>query len=196
VRIINEPTAAALAYGLDKAEKEQKILVFSFGGGTHDVTVMDFGKGVFQVLSTSGDTQIGGTDVDKAIMSYVMDEFKRQTGIELSGDNMAIARLKEAAEKAKMELSSTLQTDINLPYITVVNGEPKHLEIKLTRAKFEEIITPIVDRSDKPCRQALQDAKLKPQDIDHVVLVGGTTRMQIVQKKVEEIFGKKSRAWR
>ncbi|MDH7516852.1 MAG: molecular chaperone DnaK [Candidatus Thermoplasmatota archaeon] len=189
-RIINEPTAAALAYGLDK-QGDHKIVVYDFGGGTLDVTIMEVGEGVFEVLSTSGDTQLGGSDMDLALVDYIAEEFKKKHKIDLRKDPATLQRVLEAAEKAKMELSSTMQTEINLPYITVVDGEPKHLEMKLTRAKFEEIITPIVDRSEKPCRQALQDAKLKPEDIDHVVLVGGTTRIPLVMKKVEEIFGKK-----
>ncbi|MEM0493400.1 MAG: molecular chaperone DnaK [Candidatus Thermoplasmatota archaeon] len=189
-RIINEPTAAALAYSLDK-EEDQRIVVYDFGGGTLDVTIMEVGGGVFEVLATSGDTQLGGSDMDFALVDYIAEEFKKKHGVDLRKDPATMQRILEAAERAKMELSSTLQTDINLPYITVVKGEPKHLEMKLTRAKLEEIIKPIVDRSEKPCRQALQDAKLKPEDINHVVLVGGTTRIPLVQKKVEEIFGKK-----
>jgi len=189
-RIINEPTAAALAYGLDK-EEDQKIVVYDFGGGTLDVTIMEVGGGVFEVLSTSGDTQLGGSDMDLALVDYISEEFKKKHKVDLRKEPATLQRVLEAAEKAKMELSSTLQTDINLPYITVVNGEPKHLEMKLTRAKFEEIINPIVDRSEQPCLQALKDAKLKPEDIDHVVLVGGTTRTPLVIKKVEEIFKKK-----
>jgi molecular chaperone DnaK len=189
-RIINEPTAAALAYGLDK-EGDQKIAVYDFGGGTLDVTIMEVGGGVFEVLSTSGDTQLGGSDMDKALVDYIAEEFKKQHGVDLRKEPKTLQRVLEAAETAKIELSSTLQTDINLPYIYVVTGEPKHLEIKLTRTKLEEIISPIVHRTEKPCRQALQDAKLKPEDIDHVVLVGGVTRMQLVQKKVEEIFKQK-----
>jgi molecular chaperone DnaK len=189
-RIINEPTAAALAYGLDK-EGDQKIAVYDFGGGTLDVTIMEVGGGVFEVLSTSGDTQLGGSDMDRALVDYIAEEFKKKHGVDLRKEPKTLQRVLEAAETAKIELSSTLQTDINLPYIYVVTGEPKHLEIKLTRAKLEEIISPIVQRSEKPCRQALQDAKLKPEDIDHVVLVGGVTRMQMVQKKVEAIFKQK-----
>jgi molecular chaperone DnaK len=189
-RIINEPTAAALAYGLDK-EGDQKIAVYDFGGGTLDVTIMEVGGGVFEVLSTSGDTQLGGSDMDRALVDYIAEEFKKRHGVDLRKEPKTLQRVLEAAETAKIELSSTLQTDINLPYIYVVTGEPKHLEIKLTRTKLEEIISSIVQRSEKPCRQALQDAKLKPEDIDHVVLVGGVTRMQMVQKKVEEIFKQK-----
>ena len=189
-RIINEPTAAALAYGLDK-EGDQKIAVYDFGGGTLDVTLMEVGGGVFEVLSTSGDTQLGGSDMDQMLVDYLAGEFKKKHNIDLRKDPKAHQRLLEAAENAKIELSSTLQTDINLPYITVVDNEPKHMETKLTRAKLEEIISPLIERSEKPCLQALKDAKLKPQDIDHVVLVGGTTRMPLVQKKVEGIFKKK-----
>jgi molecular chaperone DnaK len=190
MRIINEPTAACLAYGVDKLEKEMKILVFSFGGGTHDVTVMDFGKGVFQVLSTSGDTQMGGTDVDKAIMSYIVDEFKRQTGIDLTGDKMAMARLKEAAEKAKIELSALMSTDIDLPFITSDNTGPKHLHLTLTRTKVEALSQPIVQKTEKTIVKALEDAKLTPSGIDKIILIGGMTRMPLVQKFVEQIMGK------
>ncbi len=189
-RIINEPTAAALAYGLDK-EGDQKIAVYDFGGGTLDVTLMEVGGGVFEVLSTNGDTQLGGSDMDQALVDYIAREFQKQHNTDLRKDPKTLQRILEAVETAKIELSSTLQTDINLPYITVVNGEPRHLELKLTRAKFEEIIGPIVDRSKQPCHQALKDAKLKPSDIDHVVLVGGTTRIPLVQKTVEEIFAQK-----
>jgi molecular chaperone DnaK len=189
-RIINEPTAAALAYGLDK-EGDQKLAVYDFGGGTLDVTLMEVGGGVFEVLATNGDTQLGGSDMDQALVDYIAKEFQKQYNTDLRKDPKTLQRILEAAETAKIELSSTLQTDINLPYITVVNGDPKHLELKLTRAKFEEIISPIVNRSKQPCHQALQDAKLKPSDIDHVVLVGGTTRIPLVQKTVEVIFGKK-----
>ncbi len=189
-RIINEPTAAALAYGLDK-EGDHKIAVYDFGGGTLDVTLMEVGGGVFEVLATNGDTQLGGSDMDQALVDYIAKEFQKQHTTDLRKDPKTLQRILEAAETAKIELSSTLQTDINLPYITVVNGDPKHLELKLTRAKFEEIIGPIVQRSRQPCHQALKDAKLKAQDIDHVVLVGGTTRIPLVQKTVEEIFGKK-----
>ncbi len=189
-RIINEPTAAALAYGLDK-EGDHKIAVYDFGGGTLDVTLMEVGGGVFEVLATNGDTQLGGSDMDQALVDYIAKEFQRQHNTDLRKDPKTLQRILEATETAKIELSSTLQTDINLPYITVVNGDPKHLELKLTRAKFEEIIGPIVHRSRQPCLQALKDAKLKASDIDHVVLVGGTTRIPLVQKTVEEIFGQK-----
>jgi len=189
-RIINEPTAASLAYGLDK-EGEHRIAVYDFGGGTFDITLMDVGEGVFEVLSTNGDTQLGGSDMDQALVDYIAEEFKKQHNIDLRKDPKTFQRILEAAEAAKMELSSTLQTDINLPYITVLDNEPKHLEMKLTRAKFEEIISPIVDKTEKPCKQALKDAKLKPADIDHIVLVGGTTRIPLVIKTVEKVFGKK-----
>jgi len=189
-RIINEPTAASLAYGLDK-EGEHKIAVYDFGGGTFDITLMDVGEGVFEVLSTNGNTKLGGSDMDLALVDYITEDFKKQHNIDLKKDPKTFQRILEAAEAAKMELSSTLQTDINLPYITVIDNEPKHLEMKLTRAKFEEIIGSIVDKAEKPCKQALKDAKLKPSDIDHIVLVGGTTRIPLVMKTVEKIFGKK-----
>ena len=189
-RIINEPTAACLAYGIDKLEKEMKILVFSFGGGTHDVTVMDFGKGVFQVLSTSGDTQMGGTDVDKAVMDYILDEFKRQTGIILSDDRMAMPRLKEAAEKAKIELSTLMSTDIDLPFLTADASGPKHLHLALTRTKLESLAQPIVQKTQSAILKALEDAKLTPQGIDKIILIGGMTRMPLVQRFVEQILGK------
>ncbi len=190
MRIINEPTAACLAYGVDKIEKEMKILVFSFGGGTHDVTVMDFGKGVFQVLSTSGDTQIGGTDVDKEVMMYIVDEYKRQTGINLTGDKMAMARLKEAAEKAKIELSALMSTDIDLPFITSDSAGPKHLHLTLTRAKVEALAQPVVQKTEKTILKALEDAKLTPAGIEKIILIGGMTRMPLVQRFVEQIMGK------
>ncbi len=190
MRIVNEPTAACLAYGIDKLEKEMKILVFSFGGGTHDVTLMDFGKGVFQVLSTSGDTQIGGTDVDKAVMDYIVDEFKRQTGIDLANDNKAMARLKEAAEKAKIELSTLITTDIDLPFIASDKSGPRHLHLALTRTKLEALAQPIVKKTKKTIIKALEDAKLTPSDIDKIILIGGMTRMPLVQKFVEQSIGK------
>ncbi len=188
-RIINEPTAASLAYGLDK-KGDHKIAVYDFGGGTFDITLMEVGEGVFEVLSTNGDTQLGGSDMDQALVDYLAGEFKKKHDVDLKKDPKSLQRLSEAAENAKIELSSTLQTDINLPYITVVDNEPKHLELKFTRAKFEELIAPFVDKTEKPSEQALKDAKLKKSDIDHVVLVGGTTRIPLVKKKVEEIFGK------
>ena len=189
MRIINEPTAACLAYGIDKLEKEMKILVFSFGGGTHDVTVMDFGKGVFQVLSTSGDTQIGGTDVDKAVMDYIVDEFKRQTSIDLASDKKAMARLKEAAEKAKIELSTLITTDIDLPFITSDKSGPRHLHLTLTRTKLEALAQPIVQKTNKTIIKALEDAKMTPSDVDKIILIGGMTRMPLVQKFVEHNVG-------
>ncbi len=190
MRIINEPTAACLAYGIDKLEKEMKILVFSFGGGTHDVTVMDFGKGVFQVLSTSGDTQLGGTDVDKAVMTYVVEEFKRQTGVDVTNDQMASARLKEAAEKAKIELTTLMSTDIDLPFLTATNTGPQHLHLTLTRTKLESLAQPIVQKTERTILKALEDAKLTPQGVDKIILIGGMTRMPLVQRFVEQILGK------
>ncbi|MEM2933810.1 MAG: molecular chaperone DnaK [Methanocellales archaeon] len=191
VRIINEPTAASLAYGIDKAGKEQRIMVFDLGGGTLDVTLLEFGGGVFEVKATSGDTQLGGTDMDNALIDYIVREFKRDTGIDLRNDKMAMMRLKEAAEKAKIELSTSLTTDINLPFLTADQTGPKHLTMTITRAKLEELIAPIIDRCRGPMRQALADAKLEPKDIDKVILVGGPTRMPIVQRFVEEFMGKK-----
>jgi molecular chaperone DnaK len=191
-RIINEPTAACLAYGVDKLEKEMKILVFSFGGGTHDVTIMDFGKGVFQVLSTSGDTQIGGTDLDKAIMDYVVGEFNRQTSINLLNDKAATARLKEATEKAKIELSTLMATDIDLPFIYSDASGPKHLHLTLTRTKLEALAQPVVQKTERTIIRALEDAKLTPKDIDKIILIGGMTRMPYIQKFVEQIMGKPS----
>jgi molecular chaperone DnaK len=190
-RIINEPTAAALAYGLDK-KGEHKIAVFDLGGGTFDITLMEVGGGVFEVLSTNGDTHLGGSDMDQTLVDYIAEDFKKRHGVDLRKDLKTLQRLIEAAENAKIELSSTLKTTINLPYITVIDNEPKHLEIEFTRALLERLITPIIEKTVKPCQQALKDAKLNPEDIDHVVLVGGPTRMQIVQKKVEEIFRKKA----
>jgi molecular chaperone DnaK len=190
MRIINEPTAACLAYGIDKVDKEMKILVFSFGGGTHDVTVMDFGKGVFQVLSTSGDTQLGGTDVDKAVIDNIIDEYRRQTGIDLTSDKMAMARLKEAAEKAKIELSALMSTDIDLPFIYNDSAGPKHLHLTLTRNKLETLAQPIVQKTEKTIIKALEDAKLTPSGIDKIILIGGMTRMPLVQKFVEQTLSK------
>jgi len=190
MRIINEPTAACLAYGVDKLEKEMKILVFSFGGGTHDVSVMDFGKGVFQVLSTSGDTQLGGTDVDKAVMDYVVDEFKRQTGIDITNDRFAMPRLKDAAEKAKIELTSLMSTDIDLPFLTSDSAGPKHLHLTVTRTKLEALAQPIVQKTERTILKALEDAKLTPTGIDKIILIGGMTRMPLVQRFVEQILGK------
>ncbi len=191
VRIINEPTAAALAYGLDKAGKEQKILVFDFGGGTLDVTIMDFGKGVFEVKSTSGDTQLGGTDMDNAIVDHLVGIFLHDTGINVQSDKQAMQRLREAGEKAKIELSTVLESDINLPFLSADKAGPKHFVYKFTRAKLEEIVEPIVSRCRKPVQQALSDSKLQPINIDRIIMVGGPTRMPIVQRFVESIFGKK-----
>jgi molecular chaperone DnaK len=191
VRIVNEPTAACLAYGLDKADKEQMILVFDFGGGTLDVTIMEFGEGVFEVKSTSGDTQLGGTDMDNEILKFIVKKFKEETGVDLDKDDIAMQRVREAAEKAKIELSTVAETDINLPYITATAQGPKHLVMKLTRAKLEEIVEPIIKRCRKPAEQALKDAKLESSGINRVILVGGPTRMPIVQKFVEQMFGKK-----
>ncbi|MGC8619670.1 MAG: molecular chaperone DnaK [Thermoplasmata archaeon] len=191
VRIINEPTAASLAYGLDKSDKEQKILVYDFGGGTLDVTVMEFGNGVFQVLSTSGDTQLGGTDMDNALIDYIANEFMKKEGIDLRKDKNAYIRLKDAAEKAKIELSTSLQTEINLPYITSTSEGPKHLIMTITRAKLEELVNPLVERTGQSIEKALEAAKLSKNDIDKIILVGGPTRMPIVQKYVENFFGKK-----
>jgi len=189
-RIINEPTAACLAYGIDKVEKEMKILVFSFGGGTHDVTVMDFGKGVFQVLSTSGDTQTGGADLDKAVMDYLVEEFQRQTGVNLRNDKMALSRLKEASEKAKIELSTLMTTDIDLPFLFNDTSGPKHLHFTLSRAKLESLAQPLVQKTERTMVRSLEDAKLTPKDIDKVILFGGMTRMPYVQRFVEQIMGK------
>ncbi len=190
-RIVNEPTAAALAYGIDKTDEELKILVFSFGGGTNDTTIMDFGGGVFEVLSTSGDTQTGGADVDKAIMDYLVEKFKKDTGIDLTNDMKAMARLKEAAEKAKIELSTLLQTDIDLPYIAMNDEGPQNLHITMTRAKLEQIAAPIVEKIKKPIRNTIQDAGLKMGDIDKLILFGGMTKMPLVQRTVEEVVGRK-----
>lgn len=191
VRIINEPTAACLAYGIDKKGKDEKILVFDLGGGTLDVTIMDFGGGVFEVISTSGDTQLGGTDMDVAMIDYIAGEFKRENGIDLRNDKMAMQRLRESAEKAKIELSNVLETDINLPFITADANGPKHLTMKLSRAKLESLVDPIVKRCEHSINQALTDAKLKPADISRIILVGGPTRMPIIQKFVEDHVGKK-----
>jgi molecular chaperone DnaK len=191
LRIINEPTAACLAYGLEKSKKEQKIMIFDFGGGTLDVTIMEMAQGVFEVKATSGDTQLGGTDMDNALIDYISQQFKRESGIDLKTDKMAMQRLREAAEKAKVELSSTLTTDINLPFITADATGPKHLAMNITRAKLEELITPIVERCHHPMEQALADAKLAAADIDRIIMVGGPTRMPIVQKYVEDFVGKK-----
>ncbi|OGJ55850.1 molecular chaperone DnaK [Candidatus Peribacteria bacterium RIFCSPHIGHO2_02_FULL_52_16] len=190
VRIINEPTAAALAYGLDKAKKNEKIIVYDLGGGTFDVSVLELGDGVFEVVATNGDTHLGGDDFDQAIIDWILAEFKKDQGVDLSKDNIAVQRLKEAAEKAKIELSSATETDINLPFITADAGGPKHLNMKLTRAKMEALVAALIDRTVGPCEAALKDAGVSKKDIDEVVLVGGMTRMPAVVKRVKELFGK------
>ncbi len=189
-RIINEPTAAALAYGLDK-KGESKIAVYDLGGGTFDITIMEVGDGVFEVLATNGNTKLGGCDMDEALVNYIADKFEEENGIDLRKEPKALQRLYEAAEKAKIELSSVLQTSVEIPYVAIVDNKPLHLQEEITRAKFEEIIQPIVEKTFEPCQQALEDADLKAEDIDHVVLVGGTTRIPFVRRFVEEIFGKK-----
>ena len=190
-RIVNEPTAAALAYGLDKGGKDHKIAVFDLGGGTFDISVLELGDGVFEVKSTNGDTHLGGDDFDKVIMDWLADEFKTQEAIDLRKDPMALQRLKEAAEKAKVELSSSAETEINLPYITAVDGVPKHLVLKLSRAKFEALADKLFERCLKPCEAALKDAGMSTSEIDEVILVGGSTRIPKVQEIVEKFFGKK-----
>ncbi|WP_276499288.1 molecular chaperone DnaK [Pontibacter litorisediminis] len=190
-RIINEPTAAALAYGLDKKSVDQKIAVFDLGGGTFDISILELGDGVFEVLSTNGDTHLGGDDFDQVIINWLAEEFKKDEGLDLRKDPMALQRLKEAAEKAKIELSSSQETEINLPYIMPVDGVPKHLVRKLTRAKFEQLSDDLIRRSMEPCKKALQDAGLSTSDIDEVILVGGSTRIPKVQEEVEKFFGKK-----
>jgi len=189
VRLINEPTAASLAYGLDKLKEELKILVFDFGAGTLDVTIMEMMGGVFKVLSTSGDTQLGGTDMDNALIDYIVEEFKKETGIDLRNDKMAMMRLKEAAEKAKIELSSVVETEINLPFITADQTGPKHLVMKIRRAKLEELVAPIIERCKGPVDRAIEDAKLTRAEINKVILVGGPTRMPIVQKFIQDYIG-------
>jgi len=189
LRIINEPTAASLAYGLDK-KKDEKIAVFDLGGGTFDVSILELGDGVFEVKATNGDTFLGGEDFDQRIIDYLADEFKKDQGIDLRRDRMALQRLKEAGEKAKCELSSSMETDINLPFITADRQGPKHLNIKLTRSKLEALVADLIDRTEAPCRQALKDAGLTPSDIHEVILVGGMTRMPAVQERVKKIFGK------
>ncbi len=190
-RIINEPTAASLAYGIDKQGKSEKILVFDLGGGTLDVTIMDFGDGVFEVVSTSGDTKLGGTDMDEAIINFLADDFKSKEGIDLRTDKSAYIRLKDAAEKAKIELSNTLTTEINLPYITANQTGPKHLQYTLSRSKFEELIAPIVKRAEKPLENAISSAKLTKKDLTKIILVGGPTRIPYVRKFIEDYFGRK-----
>ncbi len=189
-RIVNEPTAAALAYGLDKDGKDQKIAVFDLGGGTFDISILELGDGVFEVKSTNGDTHLGGDDFDQVIIDWLADEFQREEGVDLRKDPMALQRLKEAAEKAKIELSSSTSTEINLPYIMPVNGLPKHLVKTLTRAKFEQLSDRLIQATVEPCRKALSDAGLTPSDINEVILVGGSTRIPAIQTKVKEIFGK------
>ncbi len=189
LRIINEPTAASLAYGLDK-KKNETILVFDLGGGTFDVSILDVGDGVFEVRATDGDTHLGGDDWDTRLVDYLADEFKKDQGIDLRNDKSALQRLREAAEKAKIELSSQVTTEVNLPYITAVDGEPRHLVMQITRAKFEELTKDLVERCRGPFERALKDAKLKPSDIDEVVLVGGSTRMPMIQNLVKELTGK------
>jgi len=189
-RIVNEPTAAALAYGVDKANKDMKIAVFDLGGGTFDISILEFGGGVFEVLSTNGDTHLGGDDFDQVIIDWLANEFKAEEGADLKADPMALQRLKEAAEKAKIELSSTTSTEINLPYITAVNGMPKHLVKTLTRAKFESLAHNLIQACLEPCKKAMSDAGLNNADIDEVILVGGSTRIPAVQKVVEDFFGK------
>ncbi len=192
IRIINEPTAASLAYGLDKIkEKHQQVLVFDLGGGTLDVTIMNFGDGVFEVVSTNGDTQLGGTDIDKILVEYLEEEFKKDSGISLKNDTMAIQRLREAAEKAKIELSSTLETEINLPFITATKEGPKHLLKRITRAKLEELAGPIIEKCRGPIKKALEDAKLTPPEVEKIILVGGPTRMPMVHKLIEDFFNRK-----
>ncbi len=191
-RLINEPTAASLAYGIDKLDKELKIMVFSFGGGTNDTTLMDFGEGVFQVIATSGDTKIGGTDLDNAVREFLLEEFKKQTGIDLHNDAKAMTRLKEAAEKAKIELSTLITTDIDLPFIASDESGPKHFKHTLTRAKLEQLCRPIVEKIKKPIIRVLKDAKLEPNNIDKIILIGGQTRMPLVRKFIEDLMSKQA----
>jgi molecular chaperone DnaK len=189
-RIINEPTAAALAYGLDKKGKNEKIAVYDFGGGTFDISILELGEGVFEVKSTDGDTHLGGDNIDSRLVDYLADEFKTQENVDLRKDPMALQRLKEASEKAKMELSQLMQTDINLPFITATADGPKHMNLTLTRSKFEQLVSDILQRTVEPCKRALQNAKLTPNDIDEVILVGGSTRIPKVQEIVRSLFGK------
>ncbi|MDA8692476.1 molecular chaperone DnaK [Saprospiraceae bacterium] len=190
-RIINEPTAAALAFGLDKKNKDMTIAVYDLGGGTFDISILELGDGVFEVKSTNGDTHLGGDDFDQVIIDWMADEFKKQENIDLRKDPMALQRLKDAAEKSKVELSSSIEADINLPYVTAVDGVPKHLVMKLSRSKFEQLSDDLVQRSLKPCAEALKDAGISKSDIDEIILVGGSTRIPKVQEAVEEFFGKK-----
>lgn len=189
-RIINEPTAAALAYGVDKKGGDKKVAVFDFGGGTFDISILELGEGVFQVKSTNGDTQLGGDDMDQLVMQWLIDEFKKEQGIDVSEDKLAIQRIKEAAEKAKIELSSLHETTISLPYLTVGKDGPKNFEIKLSRSKFEDLIADIIEKTVEPCRNAMKDSKIFESDLDEIILVGGSTRIPAVQEKVKEIFGK------
>ncbi len=189
-RIINEPTAAALAYGIDKHGGDKKVAVFDFGGGTFDVSILELGEGVFQVKATNGDTQLGGDDIDRILMDWLIAEFKKEQGIDVSKDKMAIQRIKEGAEKAKIELSSVHETTISLPYLTVDKDGPKNFEIKLSRSKFEDLIADLIERTVEPCRNCMKDSKIFESDIDEIILVGGTTRIPAVQEKVKEIFGK------
>jgi molecular chaperone DnaK len=191
LRLVNEPTAAALAYGLEKKEDET-IAVFDFGGGTFDISILEVGAGVVEVKSTNGDTHLGGDDIDQLVIEWIINEFKKDQGVDLSKDRMAIQRLKEAAEKAKMELSSTMETDINLPFITADASGPKHLNMRLSRSKFEQMIEPLVQRTLEPCRKALKDAGIEAKNVDEVILVGGSTRIPMVQKLVTEFFGKET----
>ena len=191
VRIINEPTAAALAFGLDKGEKEHKVMVFDLGGGTLDVTIMEFAHGVFEVLATSGDTALGGTDMDEAVVRFVVEQFRQDSGVDLTKDKMAMWRVREACEKAKIELSTTMTTEINLPFISADATGPKHLSMNLTRAKLEDLVGPIVERCRGPLQNAMRDAKLSAESIDSIILVGGPTRMPVVQRFVESHVGKK-----
>ena len=190
-RIVNEPTAAALAYGLDKQNKDSKIAVFDLGGGTFDISILELGDGVFEVKSTNGNTHLGGDDFDHRIIDWLADEFLSDEGVDLRKDPMALQRLKEAAEKAKIELSSASSTEINLPYIMPVNGIPKHLVKTLSRAKFEQLIDDLVQNCKEPCQTAMKDAGMSNSDIDEVILVGGSTRIPAVQEFVENFFGKK-----
>ncbi|MGA9065639.1 MAG: molecular chaperone DnaK, partial [Bryobacteraceae bacterium] len=189
MRIINEPTAAALAYGLDK-KKNETIAVYDFGGGTFDISILEVGEGVVEVKSTNGDTHLGGDNIDQRVIDWIVSEFKRENGIDLSHDQMALQRLKEAAEKAKIELSTLLESDINLPFVTADATGPKHLQMKLTRARFEQMVEDIVSRSMGPCKQAMADAGVTPQQIDEVVMVGGQTRMPRIQQLVRDLFAK------
>ncbi len=192
VRIVNEPTAASLAYGLDKKNQDAKILVFDLGGGTLDVTIMEFGGGVFEVKSTSGDTSLGGTDMDQTVMNFIIKEFEKESSVDLSDDATALQRIREAAEKAKIELSNVVETDINLPFITATDKGPKHLTMKLTRAQLEKLIDPLVQRCKKPVEQALKDAGLKKEGIDDIILVGGPTRMPVIRQFIENLLNRKA----